>query len=146
MPHIPDRVELVIEVPRGSFIKRELRDGRLVRDYVSPVPSPFNYGCVPDCAGEDGDPLDVVVLGPRLPAASRHDLPVVGVVRFVDAGQTDDKLVASDHVPTPAERRRMSRFFRLYAVARRLLNLRRGLRGTTAYRGLHWLDGDPPPA
>ena len=146
MPNIPERVALVIEVPRGSFVKRELRDGRLEREYVSPVPSPFNYGCVPDTPGEDGDPLDVVVLGPRLPANSHHDLPVVGVVRFVDAGRADDKLVASARVPTLAERRQVERFFRLYAVARRLLNLRRGFRGTTACRGLSWLGGGPPPA
>jgi len=143
MPSIPDRVDLLIEVPRGSFVKRELRDGELRTEYVSPLPSPFNYGCVPDRPGEDGDPVDVVVLGPRLPAGSRHSLPVVGVVRFVDAGQTDDKLVASSSCPDRATRRRVARFFRVYAVARRLLNLRRGVTGTTEYRGLCWRDEDP---
>jgi len=146
MSHIPDRVDLVIEVPRGSFVKRELQGDRLKRDYVSPVPSPFNYGCVPSIEGEDGDPRDVVVLGPRLPAGSRHTLPVAGVVRFVDAGWPDDKLVACHGIPTPAQRRSVDRFFRIYAVARRVLNLRRGLRGTTEYRGLRWLDEDEPVA
>ena len=41
-------LEIVIEVPRGSFLKRGLT-GRI--DFVSPLPCPFNYGAVPSHLG-----------------------------------------------------------------------------------------------
>jgi len=135
---LPDSIDVIVEVPRGSFLKRELRDGSLVVDYVSPLPSPFNYGCVPDSLGEDGDPLDVVVLGPRLPAMARVRLPVVGVVRFEDAGLRDDKIVASEGPPTAWQRRRLEWFFRAYGSARAALNVVKGLRGATRFLGVTW--------
>jgi len=132
----PAAVEVVIEVPRGSPFKREWADGELVLDYVSPVPSPFNYGCVPDTPAEDGDPLDAIVLGSRLPAGHRQRWPVVGVVRFVDAGATDDKLVVSDRRPSRWQRHQLDAFFHVYVRARQLLNRRRGIEGETRYDGL----------
>jgi inorganic pyrophosphatase len=44
----PPEVEVVIEVPRGSFLKRGA-SGRI--DFVSPLPRPFNYGAVPTLLG-----------------------------------------------------------------------------------------------
>ena len=40
----PPEVEVVIEVPRGSFLKRG-STGHI--DFISPLPCPFNYGSVP---------------------------------------------------------------------------------------------------
>jgi inorganic pyrophosphatase len=60
-------LEIVIEIPRGSFFKRGSK-GRI--DFISPLPCPFNYGSVPDYLGLEGDLLDAVVLGPRLPHGS----------------------------------------------------------------------------
>lgn len=143
---LPERVHALIEVPKGGFVKRELHlegePGRLSWllgpgrvDYISPLPCPFNYGCAPELPALDGDPADVVVLGPRRPSGSRVDLPVLGVVRFWDAGRPDDKLVASDGPITPSQRRGVETFFRLYAFARAALNLARGLSGRTEYLG-----------
>lgn len=132
----PRHVSVIIEVPRWSFVKRELHDGSLVTDYVSPVPCPFNYGCTPDVPGADGDPQDVVVLGPRLQALESVTVPVVGVVRFVDAGRPDDKLVGSFVFPTAWQRLQLDGFFRIYALARRAINVVRGLTGSTGYGGL----------
>ncbi len=143
---LPQRVHALIEVPKGGFVKRELHaesgPGRLTGllgpgriDYVSPLPCPFNYGCAPDLPGLDGDPADVVVLGPRLPVGTRVDLPVLGVVRFWDAGSPDDKLVAGQRPITAPQRRRVELFFRLYAFARAGLNRVRGLHGRTEYLG-----------
>jgi inorganic pyrophosphatase len=115
---LPDRVTVVIEVPRGGWVKRRA-DGRV--RYVSPVPCPFDYGSVPGISGGDGDPLDAVVLGPGHLRGARVDVPVRGVVRFVDAGRPDDKLVCADHPPTRAERWLVVGFFRFYARAKRLL-------------------------
>jgi inorganic pyrophosphatase len=56
-------VDVVIEIPRGSFLKRG-STGHV--DFISPLPCPFNYGSVPNYLGLEGDLLDAVVLGPRL--------------------------------------------------------------------------------
>ncbi len=132
----PRTVDVIIEVPRGSFIKRELQGNKLVTEYVSPLPCLFNYGCSPDLAGGDGDPQDVVVLGPRLDPGSRLSVPVVGLVRFVDAGRPDNKLVASRHPTTLGDRLQLEAFFRVYVRARRMINVARGLRGSTEFRGV----------
>ncbi len=47
--------EVVIEIPRGSFLKRG-SNGHI--DFISPLPCPFNYGAVPDLLGLDNDLLD----------------------------------------------------------------------------------------
>jgi inorganic pyrophosphatase len=62
-------VDVVIEVPRGSFIKRG-STGNV--DFVSPLPCPFNYGSVPAYLGLEGDLLDALVLGPRLALGALH--------------------------------------------------------------------------
>jgi len=64
----PTEIDVVIEVPRGSFLKRG-STGHI--DFVSPLPCPFNYGSVPNYLGLEGDLLDALVLGPRLPFGTR---------------------------------------------------------------------------
>ncbi|MFT4623944.1 MAG: inorganic pyrophosphatase [Myxococcota bacterium] len=126
------RVLIEIEVPRWGFIKRTPRGGV---DYISPLPSPFNYGCVPGVMGRDGDPLDALVLGPRLPRGHRLTAHVHGVVWLRDAGRIDDKLVCKVGMPTAAERRAVDVFFRLYPWTKGPLNRLRGQRGATVYEG-----------
>lgn len=123
---------VLVEVPRGGFVKRRA-DGSV--DYVSPLPCPFAYGCVPDRAGGDGDPLDAVLLGGRRRRGDRVDTEVRATVRFLDAGEVDDKLVCSATAPTRAERWLVVGFFSAYAVAKGLLNRVRGRSGRTAYLG-----------
>ncbi len=127
----PLEVEVLVEVPRGSFLKREA--GRGI-EYISPVPCPFNYGCVEDLAGADGDPVDVVLLGPRQPHGARVRARVWGRVRFLDDGIEDDKWIAS--AEAPGSLAGLAAFFRVYAVARALLNAGRGRRGRTAFLGI----------
>lgn len=128
-------VEVVIEVPRGSFVKR---DERGAIEFVSPLPCPFNYGAVPALRGGDGDRLDAVVLGARLAAGTRCTLPVQAAIRFSDAGVVDDKLICAAAPPGAARRVAIIGFFRIYAVAKRLLNLWHGHSGRTACHG--WVD------
>jgi inorganic pyrophosphatase len=125
-------VEVVIEVPRGSFLKRG-STGHV--DFVSPLPCPYNYGSVPTHIGLEGDLLDAVVLGPRLAFASIVKLPAWGAVTLVDRGLADDKLICSAEPPTRAERDAVVRFFRFYAKCKGLLNLWRGRTGRNACEG-----------
>lgn len=127
-----------VDTPRGGFVKRH-DDGSV--DFVSPVPSPFNYGSVPDTSSTDGDRLDALVLGERVARGRTLELPVVGRVDFVDAGLDDPKLVLADHPPSPLERASVEAFFRVYALAKRALHRLRGARGATHLRAVRWGEG-----
>ena len=128
----PPEVEVVIEVPRGSFLKRG-STGRI--DFISPLPCPFNYGSVPNYVGLEGDLLDALVLGPRLRFGTRLWVKAWGAVTMTDRGMTDDKLICSDHPPSPHEQQQVLRFFHFYAKCKGLLNVWRHRPGRNACEG-----------
>jgi inorganic pyrophosphatase len=131
----PPEVEVVIEIPRWSFLKRG-STGHL--DFVSPLPCPFNYGSVPQFVGLEGDLLDAVVLGPPLARGSRVEVKAWGAVTLTDRGMTDDKLICSSEPLTRGEQREVLRFFRFYAKCKGFLNLLRRCPGRNACDG--WRD------
>lgn len=102
------RVHAVVEIPAGAADKWEVAgNGRhLVVERVGGeprridyLPYPANYGFVPRTrsapeAGGDGDPLDVVLLGPALPCGTVAEARLVGALRLVDDGENDTKLLA----------------------------------------------------
>jgi len=128
----PPEVDVVIEIPRGSFLKRG-STGHL--DFISPLPCPFNYGSVPTHLGLEGDLLDAVVLGPRLPLGARIRVKVWGAVTLTDRGMSDDKLICSDRPLDASARRQVLRFFHFYAKCRGLLNFWRHRPGRNACEG-----------
>lgn len=95
----PKFVTAVIEVPRGSKTKYELdkKSGliRVDRVLFSSVHYPANYGFIPQTYCEDGDPLDILVLGqdPVVPLALMLAKPI-GVMKMLDQGEADDKVIA----------------------------------------------------
>ncbi|MCB1886136.1 MAG: inorganic diphosphatase [Rhodocyclaceae bacterium] len=125
-------VEVAIEIPRWSFLKRG-SSGAI--DFVSPLPCPFNYGAVPGLLGLEGDLLDALVLGPRLPLGSRHRVPAWGAIILVDRGMMDHKLVCSAEPPSATQLQAVQRFFAFYALAKSLLNRFRGQTGRHACDG-----------
>ena len=129
-----ESLTVVIDVPRGSFVKRG-DDGAV--DFVSPIPCPFNYGHVPGTLAADGDALDAVVLGPRLSLGSTANVSTRARVDFIDAGHSDPKWICAGAQLSRFERLQVAGFFRSYAVAKRLINRARGKRGPTRYLG--WL-------
>ena len=131
----PPEVEVVIEIPRGSFLKRG-STGRV--DFISPLPCPFNYGSVPKFLGLEGDLLDALVLGPRLPLGTRIRVKAWGAVTMTDRGMVDDKLICSAHSPSPRERQKVLWFFHFYAKCKGLLNIWRRRPGRNACDG--WCD------
>lgn len=132
-----DRLELeiIIEIPRGGFLKRT-SGGKV--DFVSPFPCPFNYGSAVGLRGSDGDPLDAVLLGPRLPRGTRATVPVIAAVQLIDRGLIDDKLICSNRPLGRRDRCLVLLFFRFYAQCKRLLYLIRRLPGSTYCAG--WSD------
>ncbi len=95
----------IIEIPKGSKVKYELdkRTGLLWLDRVlhSAVHYPANYGFLPQTYCEDGDPLDVLVLGqePVLPLCILR-ARAIGVMSMRDEKGQDDKVIAV-HVDDP---------------------------------------------
>jgi inorganic pyrophosphatase len=128
----PLELEVVVEVPRGSFLKRG-STGEV--DFVSPLPCPFNYGAVPQYLGMEGDLLDALVLGPRLKYGTRLRIQAWGAVVLIDRGMTDHKLVCSHGPVSPDEKHKVLRFFHFYARCKGLLNRLRRRPGRNACAG-----------
>jgi inorganic pyrophosphatase len=125
-------VTVVIEIPRGSFLKRG-STGQV--DFVSPLPCPFNYGSVETHIGLEGDLLDAVVLGSRLSRGTRVTVRAYGAVGLTDRGLYDDKLICSHQPIGQRSKVLVLAFFRFYAIAKHLLNLVRGRPGRNACEG-----------
>lgn len=132
---LPVQVQVRIEVPRGSFLKRG-STGRI--DFVSPLPCPFNYGSVPTHVGLEGDLLDAVVLGRRLAAGTELQTLAWGAVTLTDRGMSDDKLICCADPLQPRQRDAVLRFFRFYARCKGWLNLWRRRPGRNACDG--WIE------
>jgi len=100
-----DELTCLIEIPANSKIKYEIEKetGLLKVDRIlsSSVHYPCNYGLFPQTLCDDKDPLDVLVLGqfPVMPMSLMRVRPV-GVVRMIDGGEGDDKVIAV-HVDDP---------------------------------------------
>lgn len=95
-------LNVVIEIPKGSKVKYELDKPtgliRVDRVLFSSVIYPANYGFIPRSYCDDGDPLDVLVLGsePVVPGCIMVVRPI-GVMHMLDEGKGDDKIVAVPH-------------------------------------------------
>jgi inorganic pyrophosphatase len=101
-------IRVVVEIPTGSTQKWEVdkSDGNLKRELKKGTPRivnylgyPGNYGMVPrtllaEKNGGDGDPLDVLVLGPAVPRGSIIEVRIIGLLKMSDKGKQDDKLIA----------------------------------------------------
>ena len=96
---VPELMPAVIEVPKGCKTKYELdkQSGLIKVDRIlfSSVHYPANYGFIPRTYCEDHDPLDVLVLGQEavVPLSIVMAKPI-GLMKMVDQGETDDKVIA----------------------------------------------------
>lgn len=95
----PSIVNGIIEIPAGSRTKYEIdkTTGLLKLDRVlfSATHYPSNYGFIPQTLGDDKDPLDILVMThePVVPLCL-VSARVIGVMRMVDNGEGDDKIIA----------------------------------------------------
>lgn len=99
---------------------------------MSPFPSLFNYGSVPDTQSPDGDPCDALVLGDRLQRGVRTRGTVLGVVDFLDHDLPDPKLIVGSSLGR-RDRMLIEVFFRVYAPAKTFLDPGPG---RTRFRGI----------
>lgn len=95
----PKIVNAVIEIPRGSRAKYEVDKAtgllKLDRVIYSSFHYPVNYGFIPQTLGEDGDPLDILVLcSQEIQPLCLVEAKVLGNMQMIDQGQADDKIIA----------------------------------------------------
>ncbi len=95
----PDLINVIVEIPKGSKNKYEIdkENGliKLDRAMKTSQDYPFDYGFVPQSLWEDGDALDVVLLTTYpLAVGILVEARPVAVMRMVDCGEGDDKVIA----------------------------------------------------
>jgi inorganic pyrophosphatase len=91
-------VNVVIEMPAGSIDKiewhRQVSGFRIDRTNLSTFQVPVNYGFIPRTLNEDDDELDVLVISGPIQTEVSLVAKVIGVMKFKDEGDSDDKIVA----------------------------------------------------
>ncbi len=89
----------VVEIAKGSKRKYELdkESGYMILDRIlyTSTRYPANYGFIPRTYGDDGDPLDVLLLcsEPIDPLTLVRAYPI-GVMNMLDDGRNDEKIIA----------------------------------------------------
>lgn len=109
-------INVVVEIPTGSNHKIEWdrKNACFMLDRVEPIAfaKPTNYGFIPQTLDEDGDELDVLLVTDQpLTTGIYTTARVLGVMKFVDGGEVDDKIIAvpaddrnnGDHYQTLAD-------------------------------------------
>ena len=91
-------VNVVNEIPTGSSNKiewnRDLAVFQLDRSEPTIFGKPTNYGFIPQTLDEDGDELDALIITSEpLPTGVFLEAKIIGVMKFQDDGEVDDKIV-----------------------------------------------------
>ena len=127
-PTNPDgTVNGYVEIPMGERRKFEfdIKANTRIVDRVMPETLggyPVNYGFVPQTMSWDGDPFDVLVLGPATAGGTVNTGVVVGVMFMEDEKGLDSKVVVSPTRPggqaryplTDADQKRIGGYFARY--------------------------------
>ena len=101
-------VNALIEIPAGTLEKWEYNKStrKIELELINNKPRiinylgyPANYGMIPKTIlpknnGGDGDPLDVIVIGPSETKGNIVKCKIIGVLQLIDNSEQDDKLIA----------------------------------------------------
>lgn len=95
----PNDFICVVEISKGSKKKYELdkETGLIILDRIlyTSTHYPANYGFIPRTYGDDGDPLDVLLLcAESLEPLSLVRAYPIGVISMIDNGRNDEKIIA----------------------------------------------------
>lgn len=116
-----------IEISRGESTKWEFRIPLNTREVDRMIPPelggyPVNYGFLPQTVSYDGDPADVLVLGPPIEGGQVVKGRILALMKMIDSGDVDSKVVITRldtdgrpmHPLTEDDKRRMTQFFDTY--------------------------------
>jgi inorganic pyrophosphatase len=104
-------INVIVETPAGTVEKWEVNgkiqngtkpdDGKLRWEFnegkprvIQYLPYPGSYGFIPNTKGGDGDPLDVLLLGPSIQRGTVVSAKCIGVLKMLDGSDVDDKVLA----------------------------------------------------
>ncbi len=95
----PEEFNVVVEIPKGSEKKFEYDEEKdeIILDFVfqGGFHFIFNYGFIPQTKADDGDTLDAILLGETpIPSGTVVVSRPIGVMRMLDRGKGDDKIIA----------------------------------------------------
>jgi inorganic pyrophosphatase len=118
-----------IEIARGDRRKWEFNvrhNARAIDRVMSRAVGgyPVNYGFVPQTVSYDGDPFDILVLGPPIAGGSVVRGAIVGLMHMTDEKGLDSKVVVSPvardggaaYALTPQEQERIGDYFKRYKL------------------------------
>jgi inorganic pyrophosphatase len=94
----PGLLNVLIEIPAGSKNKyefdKDLNAMALDRVLYASVMYPYDYGFIPNTLGDDGDPLDGMVMmdQPTFPGCVIAARPI-GMLKMIDGGDRDEKIL-----------------------------------------------------
>ena len=97
--NVPQDVNVVIEIAAGSNpVKYEFdKESNMIlvdRFVATPMFYPANYGFIPSTLGDDGDPLDALVITPHpLVVGSVIRARPIGLLKMEDDGGMDEKIL-----------------------------------------------------
>ena len=101
-------INAVVEIEAGSIEKWEVnkKGDKLIHTFkdnqkklIDYLPYPYNYGFIPQTLvplneGDDGDPLDIIIIGPTIKKGSIIKVKVIGTMIMGDNTELDSKVIA----------------------------------------------------
>ena len=129
-------VNMIVEIPAGSTAKYEINKStyKLELDSIAGAPRfieylgyPGNYGMIPNTLmsrenGGDGDPVDILMLGPSQKLGSVVMVRPIGVLKLLDNGEKDDKIIAIPIETHWSEVRDVSQLDSLYPGVKEIIS------------------------
>ncbi|WP_407355541.1 inorganic diphosphatase [Methanolobus sp. WCC5] len=136
-------MKIVIETPKYSFFKYYKNGSHFEREFISPIPTIFNYGFIQGSLADDGMEKDVLVIGPRLDQGIVLEVSRThGVVKFIDDSVEDDKEIVcmGGFFSGPV----FCCYFHLYAAFKMIYYFFMKRKMTTCrFKGIIWYNREP---
>ncbi|WP_342304137.1 inorganic diphosphatase [Methanolobus sp. ZRKC5] len=136
-------MKIVIETPKYSFFKYNKKGSQFVKEFLSPIPTIFNYGFIEGSIADDGMEKDVMVIGPRMPQGAVFEvMKTDGLVRFIDDSLVDNKEIV--YLEGSFSKPVFYFYFHLYATFKIMyyLILKKKM-SVCRFEGIVWYNGEP---
>jgi inorganic pyrophosphatase len=89
-------IEMLIEIPYGSNVKYEIKNGKIICDRVlhTPMSYPFSYGYLTNTLADDQDEMDAVLLTNTVFVPNTHiQVRIIGALMTKDEKGLDAKII-----------------------------------------------------